>query len=78
MINNLSSSLTSYIIFKLQHMSITKASHALLFLLPVLFKDDDSKLVVLVTKSSLSIGVLAYYKKLPTNNPISWAMKHKI
>jgi hypothetical protein len=59
-------------------MSITKASHALLFLLPVLFKDDDSKLVVLVTKSSLSIGVLASYKKLPTNNPISWAMKHKI
>jgi len=58
-------------------MSITKASHASLFLLPILFKDDDSKLV-LVTKSSLSIGVLASYKTLPTKNPISWAMKHNI
>jgi len=59
-------------------MSITKASHALLFLLPILFKEDDSKLVVLVTKSSLSIGVLASYKTLPTENSISWAMKHNI
>jgi hypothetical protein len=59
-------------------MFVTKASHALLFLLPILFKDDDSKLVVLVTKSSLSIGVLASYKTLPTNNPISWAMKQNI
>jgi hypothetical protein len=58
-------------------MSITKASHALLFLLPILFKDDDSKLV-LVTKSSLSIGVLTSYKTLPIDNPISWAMKHNI
>jgi len=59
-------------------MSVTKATHASLFLLPVLFKDDDSKLVVLVTKSSLSIGVFASYKTLPTDNPISWAMKHNI
>jgi hypothetical protein len=59
-------------------MSVTKASHTLLFLLLVLFKDDDSKLVVLVTKSSLSIGVLASYKTLPTDNPFSWAMKHNL
>jgi hypothetical protein len=59
-------------------MLVTKASHTLLFLLPILFKDDDSKLVVLVTKSSVSIGVLASYKTLPTDNPISWAMKHNL